>query len=153
MSMRPALPSVALSRRTKIVLGVVAILIVLIVIALKLTGVYIDWLWFGSVGYRGVFSTVLWTRVVLFLIFGVLMAVLIAGNLAVAYLIRPPFRPMSAEQQNLEHYRLILEPRRWLILAVVAVIAFLAPNCPAGLVRAIRFRRTRLASMHACWRL
>jgi uncharacterized membrane protein (UPF0182 family) len=128
--MRP-MPSVTLSRRAKIVLGVVAILIVLIVIALKFTGVYVDWLWFGSVGFRGVFSTILWTRVVLFLIFGLLMALLIGGNLAVAYLVRPPFRPMSPEQQNLEHYRLMFEPRRRLILAAVAVIAFLSAGLSA----------------------
>ena len=66
---------------------------------------YINWLWFGEVGYRGVYSTVFWTRVMLFFIFGVLMALIIGGNLVIAYLLRPPFRPMSAEQQNIERYR------------------------------------------------
>ena len=53
-----------------------------------------------------------WTRVTLFFIFGVLMALIIGGNLVVAYRLSPPFRPMSPEQQNLERYRVVLEPRR-----------------------------------------
>ncbi len=44
--MRPPMPSMLLSRRTKILLSVVAILIVLIVVLLKLSGVYVNFLWF-----------------------------------------------------------------------------------------------------------
>ena len=33
------------------------------------------------------------------------MAAIIAANLIIAYRLRPPFRPMSLEQQNLERYR------------------------------------------------
>ena len=74
MAMRPPLPSVILSRRAKIALAVVAILIVLLILLVKLSGVYINYLWFGEVGHRNVYSTMLWTRVSLFFIFGVLMA-------------------------------------------------------------------------------
>ena len=125
MAMRPPLPSLNLSRRTKIALSVVAALIVLLVVLVKLTGVYIDWLWFGQLGYRSVYRDILWTRIILFLIFGVLMALILGGNLLVAYLLRPPFRPMSTEQQNLERYRVMFEPRRWWILALVMGLSFL----------------------------
>src|SRR5690348_15279191 len=129
--MRPPIPSLTLSRRWKIALGVVAILIVLLIIASSLTGVYVNWLWFGEVHYRFVYRTILWTKIVLFLIFGFLMALLICGNLVAAYLLRPPFRPMSAEQQNFERYRVMVEPRKWIVLAVVAVIAWLAAGLSA----------------------
>ncbi|MEO6887024.1 MAG: UPF0182 family protein, partial [Jatrophihabitantaceae bacterium] len=129
--MRPPIPSLTLSRRSKVALIVVGVLIVLLVVAVKFTGVYVNWLWFGGVGYRGVYSHVIWTRLILFAIFGVLMALIIGANLVVAYLARPPFRPMSAEQQNLERYRVVLEPRRKLILAVVMVIALLAAGLSA----------------------
>ena len=56
----------------------------------------------------------------LFFIFGVLMALIIGGNLVIAYLLSPPFRPMSPEQQNIERYRAVLEPRRFLVLAAIA---------------------------------
>ena len=131
MAMRPPIPSLALSRRWKITLTVVGILIVLLIAAASFTGVYVNWLWFGQIGYRKVYSTVLWTRIWLFLIFGVLMALIIGGNLLAAYLLRPPFRPMSAEQQNLERYRVMVEPRKRLVLAGVMVLALFAAGMSA----------------------
>jgi hypothetical protein len=129
--MRPPMPGFVLSRRAKIALAAVGIVIVLLIIATSLTGVYVNWLWFRSVGYRSVYSTVLWTRVVLFLIFGVLMAAIICGNVVIAYLMRPPFRPMSNEQQNLERYRVMFEPRKKLILAVIGLIALFSAGLSA----------------------
>jgi uncharacterized protein len=83
---------------------------------------YVDWLWFGEVGFRQVFTTGLRTRILLFVLFGLLMAGIIAANLLIAYRFRPPFRPMSLEQQNLERYRTALEPRRRLIVVLVSGI-------------------------------
>ena len=89
------------------------VLVVLAVILL-LGGVgvslYTDLLWFRSVDYTTVFTTVLTTKLLLFVLFGLLMAVLVGANVAVAYRVRPPFRPMSPEQQNLERYRVAVEP-------------------------------------------
>ncbi|MGI8677569.1 MAG: UPF0182 family membrane protein [Jatrophihabitans sp.] len=129
--MRPPMPSVVISRRTKIALSVVGALIVLLVLLFKLSGTYVNYLWFGEVGQREVYSTVVWTKVVLFLVFGLLMALIIGGNLVVAYLIKPPFRPMSPEQQNLQRYVLMVEPRRKLILGGAMAIAFLAAGASA----------------------
>jgi uncharacterized membrane protein (UPF0182 family) len=120
-----------LSRRAKIALAVVGVLVVLLIVLAKLTGVYVTWLWFDQAGYHGVYSKILWTRVSLFFIFGVLMALILCGNMAAAYAMRPPFRPMSAEQQNLERYRVMLEPHRKLLLSVVGVIALLAAGMSA----------------------
>src|SRR5213593_240009 len=122
--MRP-LPSMILSRRAKITLSVVGIVIVLLIVLVKLSGVYVNYLWFGELHQRHVYSTILWTKVSLFFIFGALMAVIIGGNLVIAYMLRPPFRPMSQEQQNLQNYVLMVEPRRKLILAGVAILTFL----------------------------
>jgi uncharacterized protein len=129
--MRPPIPSFILSRRVKIALAVVGTVIVLLILASSLVGVYINWLWYGEVGYRGVYRSMIETRAVLLLIFGVMMALIIGANLVVAYILRPPFRPLSAEQQNLERYRVLVEPRRRLILAIVMVIAFLAAGLSA----------------------
>ena len=51
-----------------------AIVIVVLIVSNSLVGIYVDWLWFGEVGFRGVFSAIIGTRAVLFAIFGLLMA-------------------------------------------------------------------------------
>jgi uncharacterized membrane protein (UPF0182 family) len=129
--MRPPMPSFALSRRARIALITVGVIILLLILGSSFVGVYVNWLWFGSVGFRSVYTTVFWTRVVLFLVFGLVMAAGIGANLIIAFRVRPPFRPMSSEQQNLERYRVALEPRKKLILAVVMVIVGLAAGAAA----------------------
>ncbi|MBO0880569.1 MAG: UPF0182 family protein [Mycobacterium sp.] len=131
MAMRPPLPSLRLSRRARIALWTVAIIIVLIIALIQLSGVYINFAWFDSVGYSGVYTTIFWTRVALFFIFGGLMALIIGGNLVIAYLLSPPFRPMSPEQQNIERYRAFLEPRRIMILVIAVLISLLAAGMSA----------------------
>jgi uncharacterized protein len=126
VAMRPPLPSLTLSRRVKIILAVAATIIVLLIVAANLVGVYINWLWFGEVGFRGVYRGIITTKLVLFLIFGVLMAAILGGNIVIAYMLRPPFRPLSTEQQNLERYRVILEQRKRLILAGIMGLAGLS---------------------------
>jgi uncharacterized protein len=120
--MRPSLPVPSLSRRAKIIIGVVVLLVLVLSVLGSLVRLYVDWLWFGEVGFRQVFTTGLRTRLLLFFVFGVLMALVIAANLFLAYRFRPPFRPMSLEQQNLERYRSALEPRRRLIVIGVSVV-------------------------------
>ena len=122
MATRPPMPSMRLTRRSKIALGAVGVVVVLVVLASSLSGYYLDYQWFGEVGQRGVFTSVLVTRLVLFAVFGVIMALVIGINLVVAYRLRPPFRPMSPEQQNLERYRNRIEPRRGLLLGVVLAV-------------------------------
>ncbi|HVE30178.1 MAG TPA: UPF0182 family protein, partial [Mycobacteriales bacterium] len=111
-----------MSRRAKIIIGVVVLLVLVLSVLGSFVRMYVDWLWFGEVGYRQVFTTGLRTRVLLFFLFGALMAAIIATNLIIAYRFRPPFRPMSLEQQNLERYRSALEPRRKLIVIGVSVV-------------------------------
>ena len=122
MAMRPDMPSIRVSRRGKIVIGVLVSLFVLLSVLGSLVRVYINWLWFGEVGYRKVFSTILLTRIVLFLVVGLVMAVIIGANVFLAYRMRPPFRPISQEQENLERYRVALEPRKRLIFAALIVL-------------------------------
>ena len=122
MAMRPSLPVPSLSRRTKIIIGVVVLLALVLSVLGSFVRMYVDWLWFGEVGFRQVFTTGLRTRILLFLLFGVLMSVVIAANLMLAYRFRPPFRPMSLEQQNLDRYRTALEPRRRLLVLGISVV-------------------------------
>src|SRR5215213_1357275 len=120
--MRPPVPVPTLSRRAKLVLGAVAVLLVLFTTIGTLTNVYVDYLWFDETDYTGVFWTELQTRALLFAVAGVATGGLVATAIYLAYRFRPTFRPMSLEQQNLERYRQSLEPRRGLVLTAVGVV-------------------------------
>src|SRR4051812_7658203 len=120
--MRPPVPVPTLSRRAKLVLGAIAVLLVLFTVIGTLTNVYVDFLWFDETKYTEVFWTELQTRALLFAVAGVATGGLVATAIYLAYRFRPTFRPMSLEQQNLERYRQSLEPRRGLVLTAVAVV-------------------------------
>jgi uncharacterized protein len=122
VAMRPPVSVPTLSRRAKVVIGAIAVLLVLFTAIGTLTNVYVDYLWFDETGYTEVFWTELQTRALLFAVAGVATGGLTALAIYLAYRFRPTFRPMSLEQQNLERYRQSLEPRRSLVLTAVAVI-------------------------------
>ncbi|RFU21831.1 UPF0182 family protein [Geodermatophilus marinus] len=122
MAMRPPVSVPALSRRAKVVIGAIAVLLVLFTAIGTLTNVYVDYLWFDETGYTEVFWTELQTRALLFAVAGIATGGLTALAIYLAYRFRPTFRPMSLEQQNLERYRQSLEPRRTLVLTAVAVV-------------------------------
>jgi uncharacterized membrane protein (UPF0182 family) len=120
--MRPPVPVPTLSRRAKLVIGVVAVLLVLFTVIGTLTNVYVDYLWFDETNYTEVFWTEVQTRALLFAVAGLATGGLVALAVHLAYRFRPTFRPMSLEQQNLERYRQSLEPRRKLVLTAVGVV-------------------------------
>ncbi|MGY2004732.1 UPF0182 family membrane protein [Blastococcus sp. SYSU DS1024] len=120
--MRPPVPVPTLSRRAKLVIGAIAVLLVLFTAVGTLTNVYVDYLWFDETGYTEVFWTELQSRALLFAVAGVATGGLTALAVYLAYRFRPTFRPMSLEQQNLERYRQSLEPRRGLVLTGIAVV-------------------------------
>jgi uncharacterized membrane protein (UPF0182 family) len=122
VAMRPPVPVPTLSRRAKLVIGIVAALLVLFTVIGTLTNVYVDYLWFDETNYTEVFWTEVQTRALLFAVAGVATGGLVALAVHLAYRFRPTFRPMSLEQQNLERYRQSLEPRRKLVLTAVGVV-------------------------------
>src|SRR5215203_5661345 len=120
--MRPPVPVPTLSRRAKLVLAAIAVLLVLFTVIGTLTNLYVDYLWFDETRYTEVFWTEMQTRALLFAVAAVATGGLVATSIWLAYRFRPTFRPMSLEQQNLERYRQSLEPRRGLVLTAVAVV-------------------------------
>ncbi|HEU5271421.1 MAG TPA: UPF0182 family protein [Jatrophihabitans sp.] len=119
------MPSIRISRRGKILIGVLAAIIVLFSVLGSLVSVYTNWLWYGEVGFRHVYRTILLTRLVLFIVVGLVMAAIIGANVYLAYRMRPPFRPVSQEQENLERYRVTLEPRKKLIFGGLVALVFI----------------------------
>jgi uncharacterized membrane protein (UPF0182 family) len=102
-------------------------LIILAVIAgalVALSGFYVDWLWFNSVGFTGVWSTVLTTKVALFVIAGLLTSFIISLNVYIAFRRRPFYVPTSIEADNLERYRATIDPIRKLAFAGIVLVLF-----------------------------
>jgi uncharacterized membrane protein (UPF0182 family) len=124
----PALPG-----RPRLFAPVVVVVLLVLVLGGVFVSIYTDLLWFRETGYPQVFSTVLQTKLLLFFLFGLLMAAVIGTNIAVAYRSRPPFRPLSLEQQNLERYRVAIEPFLLPVLLVVSgVFGIFAGLAAAG---------------------
>ena len=118
MAVRSAGP--ALPGRPRLLVPVIVVVLLILVVGGVFVSIYTDLLWFRETGFSIVFSTVLKTKVLLFFVFGLLMAAVIGSNIAIAYRARPPFRPLSLEQQNLERYRVALEPFLVPVLLVVS---------------------------------
>ena len=89
-----------------------------------LSGFYVDWLWFNSVGFTNVWTTVLTTKVALFVIAGLLTSLIISLNIYLAFRRRPFYVPTSVEADNLERYRATIDPIRKLVFAGIVLILF-----------------------------
>jgi uncharacterized membrane protein (UPF0182 family) len=118
VAMPSPLPTV--SRRSRVLLSTVVVLLVLSLVGSSLVSLVADWYWFGEVEFRSVFTTVLWTRLGLFAGVGLLTGLFVAGNLVLAYRLRPSYRPMSLEQQNLDRYRMVITPRIGTFIALAS---------------------------------
>jgi len=102
-------------------------LIILAVLAgalVALSGVYVDWLWFKSVGFTSVWTTVLTTKIVLFIVAGLVTSSIISTNIFLAYRRRPFDVSMAMESDNLERYRATIDPIRRLFFAGISVVLF-----------------------------
>src|SRR5215831_3691040 len=114
--MRSPLPRV--SRRGKVAIAVIGVTLFLLIFADQIVDLWTDYLWFGEVQYTAVFTGLLRTKIWLFLLFGLGFGAFVAGNLYLAFRVRPLLRANSPEQQALERYRMVLSPRLglWTVL-------------------------------------
>ena len=100
-------------------IGVLAAIVVSFVI---FTGFYTDWLWFTSVEKQQVYTISVVTRGLLFVGFGVLLAIIVLLATWIAYRTRPAFPGSTPEQVSLERYRQAMDPYRGRILLALTVI-------------------------------
>jgi uncharacterized protein len=92
----------------------------------KFIDAYVDWLWFGELGYRSVFTTKLVTRVIVFLVAGVLMGAIVFAALALAYRTRPVFVPTNGPNDPVTRYRTAVMTRLKLVgIGVPALIGLI----------------------------
>ncbi|MGW4730729.1 UPF0182 family membrane protein [Streptomyces shenzhenensis] len=115
------------SRRVRTLLMTLGVLAVLGMAFTMFAGFWTDWLWYRSVHYSSVFTTTLWTKIGLFAVFGLLMALAVGFNIWLAHRLRPPLSAMSMEQQSLDRYRMGIAPfKKWLLLGITALVGLIA---------------------------
>ena len=90
----------------------------------SLSGIYVDWLWFESVGFTGVWTTVLTTKIALFIVAGLITSLIISLNIFLAYRRRPFDVSMAMGADNLERYRATIDPIRKLVFAGISLVLF-----------------------------
>jgi uncharacterized membrane protein (UPF0182 family) len=120
-----------LSRRSRILLIIAAVIVLFLLVGARLLDTYVDWLWFGEVGFRSVFTTQLVTRLGLFLVVGLFVGGLLAVNLIIAYRTRPVFVPVSGVEDPLARYRSTVVQRVRLFGIGLPVIAGVAAGSAA----------------------
>ncbi len=119
-------------QRSRALLATAAVLVVVFFGLSAFTGVWTDKLWFSSVGFSGVFTKVLGTRVLLFVVFGALMGGVVALNVVLAFRSRPDFRPLPTEA-SLDRYRDAVEPlRKWVVVAIAVLLGLVAGGSASG---------------------
>ena len=79
--MRPAARMPKLTRRSRILIAVALAVVLLLLFGPRMIDAYVDWMWFGELGYRSVFTTKLVTRVVVFLVAAVVMGAIVFAAL------------------------------------------------------------------------
>ncbi|GAA4479983.1 UPF0182 family protein [Rhodococcus olei] len=95
---------------------------VLLLIGPRLIDAYVSWLWFGEVGFRGVFTKVLLTRLVLFLVVGLVVGGAVFAGMLMAYRSRPVFVPAAGPNDPIARYRTTVMGRLKLFGIVVPVV-------------------------------
>ncbi|WP_205471106.1 UPF0182 family protein [Nocardioides sp. SYSU D00038] len=121
------------SRRSRALIITAGVLVVAFFLLTTFASFYTDRLWYSATGYASVFNTLFWTRVLLFLVFGVLMGVVVSANIVIAYRLRPLFHPQSPEQSGLDRYREAVTPvRTWLVVGIGLLLAVFAGTSGTG---------------------
>lgn len=97
------------------------------VVLISLSGFYADLLWFRSVNFVSVWSKVLFTKVELFLFFGLVTSIFVTTNVYIGYRTRPVYVPTAVEADNLERYRGQIDPiKRWIFLGLFVFLFYFA---------------------------
>jgi hypothetical protein len=127
MSTRIAAPA----RRWPLVLIVVAALF--LIAFTVMSGFYIDLLWFREIDLASTFWTILRTKVLLGLVFGLIFFGMLYVSLLIAKRVTPTTRVLTPDQEIVERFRQNLEPSlRWLIPVGCAFIAFIVGASVSG---------------------
>ena len=110
--------------RGRAVLVIAAVVFFFLITSLRgIAGFYTDFLWFDSLGQSDVFRGVLGAKVALAAIFTGAFFLLLWVNLVIADRMAPPFRPAGPDDEFLERYHDLVDPRAGSVRGGVASAA------------------------------
>lgn len=121
--MQPTARMPKLTPRSRIMIGSALAVIVLLLVGPRLIDGYVDWLWFGELGYRSVFVTTLLTRLIAFVVVGLVVGGIVFAALAMAFRVRPVFVPSNGANDPVARYR----------TAVLSRLRLVAFGIPTGI--------------------
>ncbi len=125
--MRPAARMPKLTRRSRILIAIALVAVLFLLVGPRLVDTYVDWLWFGELGYRSVFTTTLLTRLVVFVVVALVVGAIVFAGLALAYRTRPVFVPTAGPNDPVARYRTAVLSRLKLIgIGIPVAIGFFA---------------------------
>ncbi|KAA1432919.1 UPF0182 family protein [Mycolicibacter arupensis] len=105
MGMRPTARMPKLTARSRIMVGSAFVVIALLLVGPRLIDGYVDWLWFGELGYRSVFVTTLLTRLITFVAVSLVVGGIVFAAMAMAFRARPVFVPTNGVNDPVARYR------------------------------------------------
>ena len=103
-------------------IGFVVVLVILLVSLRSLAGIYTDSLWFSSVGYHNVFSTLLVTKLGLFGVFGAIFFAILWVNLVVCDRIAGHDIVLAQEDELVRRYQQYVRPYAGRIYVALAFV-------------------------------
>ena len=107
--------------------------VVIVAVFIFLSNFYADILWFNQLGYSEVYWTEKISKIVIFAIALVLMAVPMWFSMRSAYKRRPVYAPGNAQASTMSRYQSQLEPvRRFLMFGIPLVVGIFAAVAVAG---------------------
>ena len=110
------------------------VLFILGSILISSSSFYADLLWYRSVDFVNVWQTTLFTKIYLFIGFGLITSIFITANIYIAFRKRPIYVPVAVEADNLERYRAQLEPvRRFVGIGVFLTFFYFAGSAGSKL--------------------
>lgn len=125
--MRPPTGLPSLSRRSRVLLVAAIVLAALLLLGPRLTDAYTNFLWFGEVGFRSVYLSVLRTRFLLFLAVAVFVGLMVWLALLLAYRTRPVFVPVAGPNDPIARYRTtVMSKLRLFGIGIPAVLGVLS---------------------------
>ncbi|MFW9197612.1 UPF0182 family protein [Corynebacterium striatum] len=111
-----------MKRPPRLLSWAVAIIAVLLFVGPMLVGFYTDWKWFGAIDYRGVFTTTLVARIVLFILFAVVAGGVVFAAGFVAWRGRPDSIDFSDLNSPVYQYRRSIEKTMGPFLKAIPIL-------------------------------
>lgn len=129
---RPRPQNPRAERRRKVLVPTLVTLAVLLLAGSVFTSIWTDRLWYKSVGFSNVFSTIIGTRILLFLVFGLVFGVVVLANIVLAFRVRPATVPMRRDDPAYRYREALTPILRPVVIALSLVLTAIVGSVAAG---------------------